>query len=283
MLALYTTLLYNWASVLASHEDLTTSAPPWSASTTSSVADRANNLCLTLVQTHPSTSTFSSILDFYEQLSSMAADSHLQPATRITIPPSPLVYILFFGGSPVIVSRLCGVLARYKNGFQGAMGDSSSQYYPASYVNEFNGFLMDLCNCIWRSRALSRRDTNALGCLVSVPVAESLTVYVEGIDAGSGNLASLFSLSHSATLGLLAADNFRQHEEKEEREGEYQLETRHAGPVTRASIKVLASRGGIEMTWDDYRLGVLRYLEEKGMTGVGELMYSTMTTLMKKA
>jgi len=36
--------------------------------------------------------------------------------------------------------------------------------YSRDFVNYFNGFVMDLCNCLWRNRALNNADKNALGC-----------------------------------------------------------------------------------------------------------------------
>jgi len=42
----------------------------------------------------------------------------------------------------------------------------------------------------------------------------------------------------------------------------------------------LGKDGGLKLLWPDYRLGVLHYLEGKGVMGVGELMYNTMKHLM---
>lgn len=190
------------------------------------------------------------------------------------------MYILYFASSPATVSRLCGVLARYKEGLQKAMPTSRSDYTP-EYVNEFNGFLMDICNCLWRSRAFNTRDDNSHGCLVPRPLVDSLSAYIRGLDTGA-SLASLFSLSHSPVLGLMSISYFRSLEDAELERGADALGIRHAGPVTRATLASLAEDGGLRLTLDEYRLGVLRYLEENGLSGVGELMYNTMTTLMKK-
>ena len=38
--------------------------------------------------------------------------------------------------------------------------------YSRDFVNYFNGFVMDLCNCLWRNRALNNADKNALGCQI---------------------------------------------------------------------------------------------------------------------
>ena len=197
---------------------------------------------------------------------------------RVVIPPSPLVYT----SSPVTVSRLCGVLARYKEGLQKAMATARGDY-TLRYVNEFNGFLMDICNCIWRSRAFNTKDNNSHGCLLPAPVVDGLAAYVKHLGT-SVSLASLFSLSYSPVLGLLAISYFRGLEDAAmEGDEDGLLGARHAGPVTRTTLASLEQDGGLSMTWDEYRLGVLKYLEENGFGGVGQLMYNTMTTLMKKA
>ncbi|RYP63212.1 hypothetical protein DL771_009386 [Monosporascus sp. 5C6A] len=188
--------------------------------------------------------------------------------------------MLYFTPSPTTVSRLCGLLAKYKQGLQKAMATSRSDYTP-EYVNEFNGFLMDICNCLWRSRAFNTKDDNSHGCLIHKHIAEDLSLYVKGLDTGA-SLASLFSLSHSPVLGLLSISYFRGLEDAKLEKGTDELGARHAGPVTRATLASLAEDGGLRLTWDEYRLGVLTYLDQNGMGGVGQLMYNTMTTLMKK-
>lgn len=63
-------------------------------------------------------------------------------------------------------------------------------------------------------------------------------------------------------------------------EAEGGIKTRHAGPVTQKSLVTLGKEGGLQLSWADYRLGVLTYLERRGAKGVGELMYNTMKHLM---
>lgn len=104
----------------------------------------------------------------------------------------------------------------------------------------------------------------------------ALSKYVSGID-NSLSLPALFGLSHSPVFCLLAISYVR---ELEDRAGENEIERRHAGPVTQNSLKELQAGGGIKLSWPDYRLGVLRYLGDKGAGGVAELMYNTMKHLM---
>lgn len=64
-----------------------------------------------------------------------------------------------------------------------------------------------------------------------------------------------------------------------EDQSQHEILTRHPGPVTQNSLKQLGRDGGLQVSWEEYRLGVLMSLEGKGVTGVGELMYNTMKAL----
>jgi len=217
------------------------------------------------------------VLDFYEATSSLISNPELRAKVRITTPPTELVYTLFFTPCLSTISRLCGVLALHKRAFEVAMASkpNSTQPYEKDYLNHFNGFLMDLCNCLWRSRAFNTSDINALGCLLPAPIFDTLTTYVSNVDS-SLSLPTLFNLSYSPSLCQLTISYVRELEDKVEGE----IEARHAGPVTQSSLKALQGSGGINLPWPDYRLGALKYLEREGAPGVGELMYNTMKHLM---
>lgn len=74
---------------------------------------------------------------------------------------------------------------------------------------------------------------------------------------------------------MLAIEYVRELEDHSQDE----IMTRHPGPVTQNSLKQLERDGGLQVSWEEYRLGVLMSLESKGVTGVGELMYNTMKAL----
>jgi len=148
--------------------------------------------------------------------------------------------------------------------------------YPRDYVNHFNGFLMDICNCLWRNRAFNKQDINALGCLLPDSVLPTLR---EAAIARGYTLSTLFSLSHSEALCALSIACFRELEDRAA-EANTAIRVRHAGPVTSQSLTLLGSDGGLKISWGDYRLEVLKWLEGKGLAGVGELMYNTLRQLM---
>lgn len=276
MLRCYTALLQHWAGILLAREG----ASAGRATAVSELITHVNKLCLTVLQTSSGVATHSLVLDFYETVARCASNPRLNQHSRIVIPPPTLVYMLHFSTSPATISRLCGLLALYKEGFQQAMEMSRSEY-TVEYINGFNGFLMDICNCLWRSRAFNAKDPNAHGCLIPEDVVGEFAGYTTSLKMSS-SLAALFTLSASPSLGALATAYLRELEELEMEQGSGGLDTRHAGPVTKASLTALARNGGVSLTWNEYRLGVLGHLEQQGMGGIGQLMHNTMTTLMNK-
>jgi centromere protein I len=278
LIAFYKNLLDQWTVMLLAR----TQPPATTVSAITSLVDHTNILALTIIQSSLTVTTLSVVLSFYECTASLISQPALKSSVRITIPPAELIYSLHFTQSVSTLSRLCAILALYKRAFEIAMAPKlanslalDQQSYPKDYVNHFNGFLMDICNCVWRSRAFNTSDLNALGCLLPAPIVPVLTKYVSGLNS-SLSLPTLFSLSFSPVYCLLAISYVREVEDRTEEE----IETRHPGPPTQTSLKQLEKDGGLKLSWADYRLGVLHYLENKGVPGVGELMYNTMKHLM---
>ncbi|KAJ2903002.1 hypothetical protein MKZ38_010586 [Zalerion maritima] len=169
---------------------------------------------------------------------------------------------------------------RQESTLTGSTNSPRLHQYDASYVNTFNGYLMDCCNCIWRGRAFNSTDTNSKGCLVSPSHVAALESYVSSFEQSLA-LQSLFTLSQNPATALESIAVVREKEDGEiEREDGMGLETRHAGPVSQESLRRLANNGGIAITWGDYRLGVLKRLEDKGAGGVATMMFNTMKNLM---
>jgi centromere protein I len=226
------------------------------------------------------------IIEFYEQAIHLVNDDTLKYYIRIELPPSELIYTFLFSSSVTTMSRLCGILACYKKGFEMAMStkarnDGSNRIdalsYDRAYVNLYNGYLMDICNCFWRSRAFSDADTNSHGCLMPRPTVFKLTSYVSSVDK-TFSLPSLLSLSYSPVLCFQSIRSVRDLEDAAIGSSSA-IRTRHAGPVTQNSLSKLAVAGGIQLSWQDYRIEVLRSLAEKNLGGIAELLKNTMTVL----
>ena len=279
---MYKNLLRHWTVLLKSSDTIPKHASP----AVSALIQHVNPLALTLAQTSPTISTHSAILEFYEKNIHLVTDDTLRRYIRIELPPSELVYILLFSNSLAVVSRLCNILACCKKGFETAMStkarhDGSHQIdsmsYNRTYVNLYNGFLMDICNCFWRARAFSDSDTNANGCLLPRSIIPALTSYVTSVDK-SFTLPSLFGFSYSPVLCLHSIQRVRELEDAE-MDKNNSIRTRHAGPVTQSSLTRLAASGGLQLSWQEYRINVLESLSEKELIGIAELLKNTMTVL----
>ena len=283
MLDLYRKLLRHWNTQLLAADEI----PAHAATSIPALVDHAHTLALTLTQTQPTLTTSLSILALLEANAALLSDTRLRQNIRISIPPPALVYTLFFSPSLAVLSRLCTILSSYKQGFQAAMAVKASRRpgapainastYDAEYVNRFNGFLMDICNCIWRMRAFTDADPNAAACLVSRHRVRLFERYVESLDSDL-SLSSLFGLSHSPILSLQSILALRDLEDEVLETGGV-LEVRHPGPVTQRSLVRLREEGGLELSWQDYRISVLQRLEELGFVGVPDLMRNTMKIL----
>ncbi|KAK1775782.1 Mis6-domain-containing protein [Copromyces sp. CBS 386.78] len=291
LLTFYTSLLRQWTLTMLSSESTTLSSSAAPQSIPALIA-HVNTLSLTLTQTSPTVPTHLLILDFYTLVSTRIFSSpSLLKHIPITIPPSLLIYTLHFSHSLEVVSRLCGILATYKRAWESVMVSTSPSARPLfaeerQQITTFNAFLMDLCNVLWRGRAFAVSDANAKGCLVPRALEAALRGYLKKVEPdGELVLGSVFGLSHSPVLCLQSISFLRELEDRE-LEGEMDisdrgLRARHAGPVTQQSLVALAGKGGLEISWQEYRAGVLRYLDERGFKGVPELMYNTMKNLMK--
>ena len=233
LLHFYTSLLQNWTVSLSS-----STPSPFAKATINSITLHANTLASTILNTSLiTTHAASGILSFYECSAALISLPSLQNYLRITTPPSELVYSLHFTSSLSILSRLCAILALYKRAFETAMNrpaasspltpGQSQEAYPKDYVNHFNGFLMDICNCLWRSRAFNTSDTNALGCLLPSNITPILSSYVSSLDTGLA-IQSLFSLSYSPVLCNLSIAFLRDLEDKAN--NGRGVPVRHAGP-----------------------------------------------------
>lgn len=281
-ITLYTNLLHHWTALLRASETV----PDEASRIAGALVRHVNDVALTLCQAHPSVESWSAVLEFYEQFVRLVTDERLRSFIRIELPSTPLIYTLFFSNSLVTVSRLCYILACCKRGFETAMAtrtesNNKSQIdamsYDRAYVNLYNGFLMDICNCLWRARAFSVAESNAHGCLMPRPTVDALAAYVTSVER-TFTLASIFGLSHSPTICYQSIRQVREAEDAALAQGT-SLRTRHAGPVTQASLARLSSSGGITLPWPEYRIGVLNGLSDEGLPGVTELLKCTMTVL----
>ncbi|KAL4884061.1 Mis6-domain-containing protein [Aspergillus karnatakaensis] len=235
------------------------------------------------------------VLEFYATLANLFSYAHLNGNIRLTVPLAPAVYSLVFNPVSSIIAIINSILASYKSSFEASMASDTLQsptstdaLYPQHLVGQFNGYIMDICNLVWRNRALNSEDPNALGCLIPAGTITALTQYIRDVNektrkknrdaAFSYTLPSIFSLSHHAALCNLSAACFSNIErESDIRDDQPRLRK----PVTQKALSALEKDGGITMTWQDYRVRMLDWLDDAGSIGIANLMRTTMKALRR--
>ena len=281
LLSCYTKLLRNWTSNLLATESSPTSNP------LGPLVSHSSALILRILTTNPNITTQAAVLHHLSTLAYTISHASTHPIIRILTPSPKTIYLLaFLSPTAFTLSCLTSTLATYKVNFEECIAKQhatdADPEYPRPYVNEFNGFLMDICNLIWRSRAFNTIDTNALGCLLPVSAYPALRRYTENSNPPYA-LQGLFSLSYHPALAALSIAALREIEDHAVEEQGDEITERHAGPVTQRSLAILGQNGGIRLGWSDYRLEVLQWLAARGVEGVKELMFRTMKLLMTKS
>lgn len=311
LLNFYTTLLQHWTSHLFSVTpelvNYSTDRPistvktypprisdtdiPALTSAITSLTTHTSLLILTLLTTHQSAPH---ILTHLETISFLISQAASYPTLTIPVPHPLIIYLLTFSYPSIsTLSRLCSVLATHKLAFEATLARprvsrAGAEQAPQAgalhkySITHFNGFLMDICNLLWRSRAFNRMDPNALGCLLPPAVLPHLANYTSSLKPPY-LLNTSFSLSFHSILAGLSNAAMREIEEQEiAARGEKEVRVRHAGPVTQKSLLVLGREGGVVVGWKDYRLAVLSWLEKRGLGGLTEFVGCTMKGLMGK-
>jgi centromere protein I len=224
----------------------------------------------------------SSTLSFYELLSS-SSKPHVVP---IILPPMHLVYLLTQHASSTTFSRICGIIGAYKSAFD-QHPKPVKEYYPNHVTDALNWCLRDIYQLIWIARALVTSENKALGLHCDPALRSTLNNYISVIDR-EYSIGTAFGFSNYAWLASMSAAAWRALEEREiTKEGYDKSSIRyHQGPVSQRSLEVLKRKGGVSVDWDGangYKVFVLNWLAERGLGGVRELMFATVTELRGKA
>ncbi|KAF2031695.1 Mis6-domain-containing protein [Setomelanomma holmii] len=224
----------------------------------------------------------SSILTFYEYLST-SSKPHFVP---IMLPPMHLIYLVLQNASPTTFSRVCGIIGAYKAAFD-THPKPVKDYYPAHVTDALNWCLRDIYHLIWIARALITADQKALGLHCDTALRTTLNDYVGSLDREYA-IGAAFGLSNNSWLSSMSASAWRALEEREISHEGFDRNTLryHQGPVSQRSLDVLKRKGGVSMDWDGskgYKVFVLEWMAQRGLGGVRELMFATVSELRTKA
>ncbi|KAJ8115692.1 hypothetical protein OPT61_g2723 [Boeremia exigua] len=219
----------------------------------------------------------SSILAYWELLSA-SSKPHIVP---IFLPPMHLVYFLMQSPSVDVVSRTCGIIGSYKQAFD-AHPRPVKNYYPSEVTDGLNWCLRDVYNLFWVARGLVATEHKSLGMYCDPFLRASLNTYLNDLDREYA-VGHAFNLSNNAWLASMSSAAWRRLEnQKIDREGHDRGRVkRHVGPVSQQSLAALRN-GGVTVDWDGpngYKVFVLNWLAERGLGGLRELMFATVTDL----
>lgn len=296
LLQYYTSLIRCWSSFIRCE------ISPWKPPLTELI-EKTEILALNILMASNSGDPMVAfpVLRLYTTLANIFTHAPGNPAIKLSVPPPQTIYFLAFIPSLTHISSLGSILALYKSAFEESLTSTALQatperLYPSSAVSRFNGYVIDMCNLLWRNRALNLDDPNALGCLIPPATLQTMKAFLEDINkinsehsSGDDNmneakyvyhLPSLFSLSYNFAFSGISAACVRELEKEAEMNGET-VTLRLRVPVTQKVLATLARDGGVKVNWQEYRLKMLDWLDERGAGGIGDLMRSTMKALRK--
>lgn len=236
-----------------------------------------------------------SMLGFYKSLTELFSHAYQNAKVRIKVPLATSVYTIAFTPSIAHISILESILRDYKSSFETSLSSKDIQHppepeslYDQGLVAQFNGYVMDICNLLWRNRALNKDDPNAMGCLLPDSSIAGLTEYITKVNDAARHYdretafnlssATIFSLSHHAAFCNLSAACFADLEDQQLGDDRPKLRK----PVTQKALQALEKDGGVKTTWQEYRIHMLDWLDAVGSRGTGDLMRSTMKALRKE-
>ncbi|CAG8494308.1 8443_t:CDS:10 [Ambispora gerdemannii] len=211
------------------------------------------------------------VLSFYESVVSLQLENSWD---KIVMPSSSIVYRCFFSSSGMALSRICAIVLHYKEAFDKREKRAIQLgifRHNRSYVNHFNSFVMDICNCLWRNRPFSKTDKNSKGFQLDNEVIENIKEI-----CGGNSWVSHFSLTH-----LLSLSSYSKNCITEIENSTPNLIKEQISPITLQSLKESAKLGGIKLTFSEYRVIFLNYLLDQGFFGLHAFLYNSLTSLSK--
>ncbi|KAG0250868.1 hypothetical protein BG011_008026 [Mortierella polycephala] len=265
--------------------------------------DRISGVALEMEQDHIAIQH--GVLSFFDLVSTFTEAYKLPLA--VIIPDSTTVYRCFLSDSGMAVSRICGVVYQYKQAFEAFEHEQQLQYellvqsqlsnkddagdgpgktpnlpppievpgYSREYVVLFNSFVMDICNFLWRNRAFNKSDKNARGFLMD----QHAIGHAKQICMGGGlSMNNMLSLTHSLAMSGYSARFLRSLEERDS----VPVERRLKAPASAPALKDMVAKGGLNMTFEEYRIQYLDFLEQKGFQGISQFLYDCITNLLQK-
>lgn len=175
---------------------------------------------------------------------------------------------------PFVISGYCDYLLKLKN------RQFSSETAKLLYTTA----LLDTLNYLWRDKALEIQSNE------KVERSQVLSLHRSMIDKlgmlptfGYSNIlerSTSGNLFHNPSFAYISCQIVRRIEDKAN-----DIETRHDGPIKRASVLQLNASSDVKwigMNYDEVKVAVLSELEESGFHGLCNLIYQSISSLVDK-
>ncbi|KAF9086453.1 hypothetical protein BGX23_008881 [Mortierella sp. AD031] len=245
------------------------------------------------------------VLSFFDFISNLTRKNSIPLA--VIIPEAAIIYRCFLSDSAMAISRICGIVYQYKQAYEAFEEEQQLQYeilvqsqmssqggkdgeggtmaalpaplevpgYTREYVVQFNSFVMDICNFLWRNRAFNKTDKNAKGFQMD----QETIGHTRQVCVDSGlSMNNMLSITHSTALSGYSARFLKSLEEQ----NGVPVEKRLKAPASAKALKDMSANGGLNLTFDEYRIQYLDYLEEKGFEGVSQFLFDCITNLLQR-
>ncbi|KAF9911910.1 hypothetical protein EC991_001814 [Linnemannia zychae] len=242
------------------------------------------------------------VLSFFDFASNLTKKNSIPIA--VIIPEAAVIYRCFLSDSAMAISRICGIVYQYKLAYEAFEEEQQLQYellvqsqlasqggddeamttlpeplevpgYTREYVVQFNSFVMDICNFLWRNRAFNKVDKNAKGFQMD----QETIAHTKQVCADSGlSMNNMLSVTHSMAFSGFSARFLKSLEERDE----VPLEKQLMAPASAKALKDMSANGGLNLTFDDYRIQYLDHLEEKGFEGISRFLFDCITNLLQR-
>lgn len=195
-------------------------------------------------------------------------------ALFLILEPS-MVYRLLLSNNPFVVSELCGYISFCK-GYTFKNGEEKFQSLHKSYV-------MDILNFLWRDMALHQSiDTNSneRGMFLTPNIINQLELLPIFNYSSFLKVSNIGNLFQSPTWSYITARIIWNLEDKDG-----SVTIRHEGPVTEDSVWALNQNRDVKWLNLNYRqlkLAVLKELEVLGYSGLCDLLFSSIASLVNE-
>ncbi|ANB13714.1 hypothetical protein AWJ20_4657 [Sugiyamaella lignohabitans] len=206
-----------------------------------------------------------SILSFYENLPKVCL---VRITPKIVIIGYEMAARLVFSQSPFATSRVCGVIASYRE----ICTNSKNRDDPA--VSTFNSLVMDTCNILWRDNAFSESvNSDQFGLTKE---------FIEALDKQcqekSLSFKALYSITNSPLFIWVSMLYLRLKEHEN-----FAATEVYTGQITRERFQEMSKAGNwLDIEYDDFRVGLLSKLEDAGYEGINVLLYTSLKQLMDR-